>query len=96
MILGQRLGFLKAHLRIDISKWLVLFGFSGRFFGGFAGFPARVSEGTFELFQVFWRLVFVVLGGFVEFGEAAVAAGGGGGGGGEKGSTTSFGAILWI
>lgn len=37
----------------------------------------------------------MVLGGFVEFGEAA-AVGAGGCGGGEKGSTTSFGAILWI
>lgn len=95
MLLGQRLGFLEARLRIYISKWLVLFGFPGRFFGGFAGFPARVSEGTFGLFQVFWRLVFVVLGGFVEFREA-VAVGAGGRGGGEKGSTASFGAILWI
>lgn len=95
MLLGQRLGFFEAHLGIDISKWLVLFGFPGRFFGGFAGFPARVSEGTFGLFQVFWRLFFVVLGGFVEFGEAA-AGGAGSCGGGEKGSTASFRAILWI
>lgn len=94
MLLGQRLGFLEAHLRVDISKWLVLFGFPGGFFGGFAGFPARVSEGTFRLFQVFWRLVFMVLGGFVEFGEAAVGAGGCGGG--KKGSTASFGTILWV
>lgn len=94
MLLGQRLGFFEAHLRIDISKWLVLFGFPGRFFGGFAGIPARVSEGTFGLFQVFRRLVLVVLGGFVDFGEAA--AGAGGCCGGEKGSTASFGAILSI
>lgn len=94
MLLGQRLGFLEAHLRIDISKWLVLFGFPGRFFGDFAGFPARVSEGTFGLFQVFWSFVFVVLGGFVEFREAA-AVGAGGCGCGDKGSSTSFGAILW-
>lgn len=93
MLLGQRLGFLETHFRIDISKRLVLFGFPGRFFGSFAGIPARVSEGTFGLFQVFWRLVFVVLGGFVEFGEAA-AVGAGGCGGGEKGCTASFGAIL--
>lgn len=95
MLLGQRLGFFEAHLGIDISKWLVLFGFPGRFFGGFAGIPARVSEGTFGLFQVFWRLVFVVLGGFVEFGEAA-AGGAGGCGGGEERSSALFGAILLI
>lgn len=77
MLLGQRLGFLEAHFRINISKWLVLFGFSGRFFGGFAGFPARVSEGTFGLFQVFRSFVFMVLGGFVEFGEAAAVGAGG-------------------
>ena len=95
MFFRQRLGFLEAHFRIDISKGLVLFGFPGRFFGGFAGFPARVSEGTFGLFQVFWRLVFVVLGGFVEFGEAA-AVGAGGCGGGEEGGAASFGDILWV
>lgn len=37
----------------------------------------------------------MVLGGFVEFGEAA-AVGAGGCGCGEKGSTASFGTILWI
>jgi len=95
MLLGERLGFLESDLRIVLSKWLVLFGFPRRFFGGFAGFPARVSEGTFGLFQVFWRLVFVVLGGFVEFGEAA-AVGAGGCGSGEEGSSTSFGTILLI
>lgn len=95
MLLGQRLGFFEAHLRIYIPKGLVLFGFLGRFFGGFAGFPDRVSEGTFGIFQVFWRLVFVVLGWFVGFGKA-VGVGAGGCGSGEKGSSTSFGAILWI
>lgn len=94
MLLRQRLGFLEAHFRIDISKGLVFFGFPGRFFGGFAGFPARVSEGTFRLFQVFRKLVFVILGWFVKFGEAA-AVSAGGCGGGEKGCTASFGAILW-
>lgn len=92
MLLGQRLGFLEAHFRIDISKGLVLFGFPGRFFGGFAGLPAGVSEGTFGLFQVFWRLVFVVLGGLVEFGEAAAV---GAGGCGQKGDTASLRAVLW-
>lgn len=91
MLLGQGLGFFEAHLRI--SKGLVLFGFSGRFFGSFAGFPARVSEGTFWLFQVFWRLFLVVLWRFVEFGEAA-AVGAGGCGSGERDISTSFGAIL--
>lgn len=62
VLLGQRLGLLEAHLRVNISERLVLFGFSGGFFGGFAGFPAAVSEGTFGVFEVLWRLVFVVLG----------------------------------
>lgn len=95
MLLGHGLGFLEAHLRVDISKRLVLFGFPGGFFGGFAGFPARVSEGTFGLFQVFWRLFFVVLGGFVEFGEAAAVGAGGGCGGGEKSRASCFGTVLW-
>lgn len=43
-------------------------------------------------FQVFWILVFVVLGGFVEFGEATARDVGCGGG--KKGSTTSSRTIL--
>lgn len=96
MLLGYRLGLLEAHLGVGVSKRLVLFGFPGWIFGGFAaGFSATVSEGTFGLFQVFRGLFLMVLGRFVKFGEAAAVGAGGGGGGGEKGSTASFGAVLW-
>ena len=89
MFFGERLGLLKAHLwvRLCIPKWLVLFGFPGSFGGFAAGFTATVFKGTFGFFQ---RFFLVVLGGFVEFGEAVTI----GSGCGEERCVGSFSPIL--